>query len=216
MSRFRWNRWDQAVFEGLLVAAIAVVLVIGLLPALATGSGLCAARRISKCESRIFVEAYLDRSLPLTEGGLVSPRGERAGIVGIGETTVTLIFADPTPAQRLLYAVPVVLGTVIILLVLMLLLGIARTLRSGDPFVAGNARRVTAIAVLALIGGIATQLVGQYARAKLLQAPGVPEEFTPVFFELSFLPVIVGLPLAFFAEVFRRGTKLREDVEGLV
>ncbi len=215
MSRVRWNRWDQAVFEGLLVAAIAVVLVIGLLPALATGSGLCAARRISKCESRIFVEAYLDRSLPLTEEGLVSPRGERAGIVGIGETTVTLIFADPTPAQRLLYAVPVVLGTVIILLVLMLLLGIARTLRSGDPFVAGNARRVTAIAALALIGGIATQVVDQFVKAELLQAPGVPEQITPVF-ELSFLPVIVGLPLAFFAEVFRRGTKLREDVEGLV
>lgn len=215
MSRVRWNRWDQAVFEGLLVAAIAVVLVIGLLPALATGSGLCAARRISKCESRIFVEAYLDRSLPLTEGGLVSPRGERAGIVGIGETTVTLIFADPTPAQRLLYAIPMALGWVVTLLVLMLLLGIARTLRSGDPFVAGNARRVTAIAVLALIGGIATQVVDQFVKAELLQAPGVPEQITPVF-ELSFLPVIVGLPLAFFAEVFRRGTKLREDVEGLV
>jgi hypothetical protein len=74
---------------------------------------------------------------------------------------------------------------------------------------------MTAIALLVLIGGTAGQLVYQLARATLIEAPGVPDIVTPVF-EFSFLPVIAGLLLAFFAEVFRRGTRLREDVEGLV
>lgn len=37
-----------------------------------------------------------------------------------------------------------------------------------------------------------------------------------VTFSLSFVPLVLGLVVAFFAEVFRQGAQLRADVDGLV
>ncbi|MBA3618110.1 MAG: hypothetical protein H0W56_00665, partial [Acidothermales bacterium] len=81
----------------------------------------------------------LARPVPLSDEALRPPPGEPSGVVRVdGPTALTLTFPEPTTTQRLLYVVPVVLVTVLTLAVLMLLLGMARTLRRGRPIRPGQ------------------------------------------------------------------------------
>ena len=103
--------------------------------------------------------------------------------------------------------------------VLYLLLRIVRTLGAGDPFVPANARRLTIMGFLTAVGGLLVQAARTIGETNALDrierlAPGLVS--TTREFELSFAPAAAGLLLIGLAEVFRQGTRLREDVEGLV
>lgn len=100
--------------------------------------------------------------------------------------------------------------------VLALLLFMVRTLRSGDPFVPANARRIYAIAAIVGIGGLLTDLLGQWGRHGVLEHPRIAPLVDPESYHLSLLPLAVGVAIAVAAEVFRQGTSLRADVDGLV
>lgn len=100
--------------------------------------------------------------------------------------------------------------------VLALLLFMVRTLRSGDPFVPANARRIYAIAAIVGIGGPLTDLLGQWGRHGVLEHPRIAPLVVPESYHLSLLPLAIGLAIAVAAEVFRQGIALRADVDGLV
>jgi hypothetical protein len=100
--------------------------------------------------------------------------------------------------------------------VLALLLLMVRTLRVGDPFVPANARRMYAIAATVGIGGLLADLLGQWGRHGVLDNPRVAPFVIPESYHLPLLPLAIGVAIAVAAEVFRQGTLLRADVDGLV
>ena len=126
----------------------------------------------------------------------------------------TLIVADPSVSQRFLLGLPDLLLAVIMSIVAGILLLLIRTFDQDDPFVPQNARRLSVIGVLLIsLNGISG--VEKLALEGLLS--GTPLENIPVQSAENFYwALIVGLAALALAEVFRQGSKLRADTQGLV
>ena len=188
----RWTRVDQVLLEGLLYAVPA-------LGVLAVGARLLHAARGD--------EIQVTGPLP---GALVNPA---AGV--LGPLSGTVVVREPGASDYGWDLLPLLLAVVVATVAAFLLLGIARGLRAGDPFTTANARRLTCLAVLVMVGGFFLQTMHDISREALLAA-ALPGQERPWVAELSFWHIPVGVLVFFLAEVFRRGARLREDVEGLV
>ena len=188
----RWTRTDQAFLEGLLWALPGVALLQVLLQGVRSARG-------DALQTDGFVPEQL---VPTTE--LVP-----------GPLSGTVVIADPTATQYGWHLVPMVLLLVLAVVATRLLLGIARSLRTGDPFTAANAGRLTTLGIVVIVGGTFLPVFQSIAHYGVLDplltdAPGGGE------LELQLWPYLTGMLVFFLAEVFRRGARLREDVEGLV
>jgi len=93
------------------------------------------------------------------------------------------------------------------------LLAIVDTVRIGDPFVAGNARRLQAIAWWVLAGEVLRMLVAAIAWAADKAVPSFGIDFDIAF---SFAPWLAVLLLFVLARVFEQGARMRADLEGTV
>ncbi|CAL9574168.1 hypothetical protein SUDANB121_04928 [Nocardiopsis dassonvillei] len=211
-SPFRWSRADSLVLRVLLggflafQAVRAIVLLLWIPGALPAGTlGLNALRH--------WLPADTD-PLPAP----VTVTGEASAHTG---QDLVLVFHDPTPAERLLLAVPDLLGVAAMVLVAFLLLRMAGTLSAGDPFVPANVRRLYAIALTVITGALSVPFAKAFA-GMLLQDRVVESEAPVLFaFEVTFggatgALLLAGFLLVGLAEVFRRGTRMRDDVRGLV
>ena len=124
---------------------------------------------------------------------------------------------SPSPeAERLVMGMRViaVLGLVSVPLgyvVLKRLLAMVETVRAGDPFVAGNADALKAIAWALLALQILSLVIG--AIAKVLSTPAHPLHLDAGFSISGWLAVLLTFLLA---RVFAEGTLMREDLEGTV
>lgn len=99
----------------------------------------------------------------------------------------------------------------------LLLMPVLSSISRGEPFAAGNARRLGLLAVVVLVVGYVGPVLPQLATLLVLSridiGPGGPFVWSLTF---SLLPlVLAGLVLA-TAEAFRRGETITADVEGLV
>lgn len=188
----RWSRTEQVFLEGLLYAVPA-------LGVLAVGVRLLHAARGDA----------LEVTGPLPEGLVRPPEGVTGPIYG------TAVVRDPGASDYGWDLLPLLLALAVTTFAAFLLLGIARGLRDSDPFTAANARRLTSLAVLVTVGGLFLQVFHSISRDALLAAALPGQELVTVL-ELSFWPIPVGMLVFFLAEVFARGARLREDVEGLV
>ena len=112
-------------------------------------------------------------------------------------------------------ALPEVIGSLLLLFVLALLLQMARTLRDGDVFVPRNARRLSTIGLTVLVQALLSPVLPTVTTEALVSGTPMADQlpssitFTGEYVLLAFLILALG-------EVFRRGTKLRADTEGLV
>lgn len=188
----RWSRIDQVVLEGLLCTVPALGL-------LAVAVRLFHALRGDALE----VTGPLPDALVRPAEGVTGP------VVG------TLTLTGPEASDYGWDLLPLLLAVAMAIAVAVLLLGIARGLRQGDPFTTANARRLTSLAVLVTVGGLFLQIFHSISRDALLLA-AAPGQEPPMVFELSLWPIPAGMLVFFLAEVFSRGARLREDVEGLV
>ena len=127
----------------------------------------------------------------------------------------TVVVQEPTAAQYGWYLVPSVLLLVLAVVTARLLLGIVRSLRIGDPFTAVNARRLATLGVVLIVGGTLLPTVRGIALHGVLD-PLVVEGPSTWRLDLALWPALTGILVGFLAEVFARGARLREDVEGLV
>lgn len=187
----RWGRSDQLGLEGLLGLALVLVLVLGIgAPVLVLlGSG------------DVTAPVVLDPSVVQGVPGLTGPvRGD-------------VVLPDPDLGARLLAALPALAGALLAAAVLWRLVGVARSARRAEVFVAANVRRLQGVALLIAVGGTAVSVLGQVCAAQLAQRV---TERDGLSLELRLLPVGVGLLVAFLAEVMRRGARLRDEVDGLV
>ena len=124
---------------------------------------------------------------------------------------------SPSPeAARLVLGLRIiaVLGLVTIPLnhvVLKRMLAIVDTVRSGDPFVSVNARRLQTIAWVLLALQTISVIIG--AIGKTLSNPAHPLHLNAGFSISGWLAVLLTFLLA---RVFAHGTLMRDDLEGLV
>lgn len=147
--------------------------------------------------------------------GTVTDTAAGHGVTLTGTHQADLVFSHPDLGQRLLLALPEIIGSLLLLLILALLLQMARTLRDGDVFVPKNARRLSVIGLTVLVQAVLSPWLPALTTQALVSGTSMADEipfsttFTGQYVLLAFLILALG-------EVFRRGTKLRADTEGLV
>ena len=131
--------------------------------------------------------------------------------------TFTGLGVPPSPETRpLILGMRVIaaLGLVAIPLhyaVLKRLLAMVETVRSGDPFVAANARRLQAVAWVLLALQLLSLVIGGIGKA--ISTPAHPLHLNAGFSPSGWLAVFLTFVLA---RVFAQGTLMREDLEGTV
>ncbi|MEU4542734.1 DUF2975 domain-containing protein [Nonomuraea dietziae] len=127
----------------------------------------------------------------------------------------TVMVAQPTLYQRFLLLAPDLLTALLLGAVALVFLRVVRTLRAGDPFIPPNARRFAVIGALLIGLAVVVPWAEQLALAQLLS--GTPMEGTRITGRDEFRWAgLVGVGVLALAEVFRHGTRLRADTEGLV
>ena len=95
--------------------------------------------------------------------------------------------------------------------VLKRLKAIVQTVRGGDPFVAANAYRLHAIAWALLALQLLSMIIGGIGKA--ISTPAHPLHLDAGFSASGWLAVFLTFVLA---RVFAEGTRMREDLEGMV
>jgi hypothetical protein len=159
-----------------------------------------------------FIEVQAALRSPYPVPGLPPVDAQPVGVSIPG--TVTVVFNEPDRGQQLVSEVPEVLLVAVAFSVMVLLLRVVLAALAGEVFVPANARRLLTIALLMVGGGVLVPASQFAATTWLLRSERLTNVDAPIDFPL--LPVWGGLILLFFAEVFRRGVRLRQDVEGLV
>ncbi|MEU5717536.1 DUF2975 domain-containing protein [Streptomyces sp. NPDC020403] len=200
-----WSQTDSRLLEAALGLTVLLVGVFGvLLPALGV-AGLT-----DPMDTR---EVGVETAARVP--GTVTDAVKGYGMTLTGTHRADLVLAGPDVGQRLLLALPEIVGSLLLLLILALLFKMARTLRGGDVFVPVNARYLSviglAVLVQALLAPALTALTTEILVSGTPMAEQVPFSvtFTGEYALLAFLVLALG-------EVFRRGTTLRADSEGLV
>ncbi|MGW5104888.1 DUF2975 domain-containing protein [Streptomyces sp. NPDC004100] len=200
-----WDRTDNRVLEGVLALTALLFGVFGVLIPVLGVVGL-----IDPMDTRD-VELDVTTRVP----GAVKPVTADYGMTLTGTDRAELGFVHPDFGQRLLLALPEITGSLLLLFVLVLLLRMARTLRSGDVFVPKNARRLSAIGLTVLVQSVLSPLLPALTTALLVRGTDMADR-VPFAVTLSGKYVLLALLVLALAEVFRQGTKLRADTEGLV
>ena len=151
-------------------------------------------------------------------------------MIGIG-LPASAIFQDRIVAEAAakgIAAGPELVGAVLLILAavfamlalalyfLVLLLRIVRSVKDGDPFIAENAQRLSRMGWVALVSQIVMIPIGAMALwiaelTKEIEGVHVDSEMG-----ISGEGILLVLVLFILARVFRRGTEMRDELEGTV
>lgn len=147
--------------------------------------------------------------------GVAAARGD-VTVSGTGDMVLT--FGDPSTWERFMLVLPALLRQVTSFTVAYLVLKVIQSLSAGDPFNPANVRRVYGIAITVLAAAVLWAVADGLTAAELQRAAlGEADVVFAVYLDSGFTNgLLVGFLLAALAEVFRRGTRMREDVKGLV
>ncbi|MEV7126195.1 DUF2975 domain-containing protein [Streptomyces sp. NPDC093260] len=198
-----WARRNDRLLEAVLGAAAAVAAAFGILIPLLGVLGVTAATHTREVGTATAARVADSVTGKTAVDGMTLTGGHRAD----------LVLAHPGPGQRLLLALPELVGSLLLLLVLVLLLGMVRTLRDGDVLVPRNARRLSLIGLAALAQAVLAPVLPALTTRLLVRGTPLAAEipFAVTFTGGLLLPALLLLALA---EVFRRGTRLRADSAG--
>lgn len=152
--------------------------------------------------------------LPFLSGVTVPELDAVGTSYGLAAYDVTL--ADPTVGQRLLDLAPGVLSVGLIATGCVVIIGVMRTIAAGDPFVAGNVRRMRQLAALLLVGPFFTFFLSMSAHGALLGDVDLGSLPLTARLDIPWAWFIAGMVVALLAEAFKAGSRLRDDVDGLV
>ncbi|MDR3107342.1 MAG: DUF2975 domain-containing protein, partial [Bifidobacteriaceae bacterium] len=143
------------------------------------------------------------------------------GTVGIGgvyltpETTAQLTLGRASAAEVIATVGCMVLSSAVLISAFVILIGVVRTIRRGDPFHPRNVKRLYVLAITLIGGWAATSAVGFVASMVVAADPAVAA-LANWRVAVSLTPLFLGLTVMMLAVVFDRGTRLRADTEGLV
>ncbi|MEU6522754.1 DUF2975 domain-containing protein [Streptomyces sp. NPDC046924] len=202
-----WSQADERLLGAVLGLA---VLLVGFFGVLAPALGVVGL--VDPVDTR---EVEVDTGTTAPVPDTVADAAAGHGMTLTGTHRADLVLTDPDPGERLLLALPEFVDSLLLLLVLVLLLQIARTLRGGDVFVPRNARRLSVMGIVVLVQGVLSPMLLSFTTQELVS--GTPlADLIPVSATFSGEYVLLALLVLALSEVFRRGTKLRADTEGLV
>lgn len=209
-SRLRWSRTDSVAMRFVLVLGMVLVGATMALSLLWITTGLSVGG-IGQSD-RVTVHQPID-----APGTVPDVELSVDDVTIAAESTMTLVFEDPSALERLMLVLPALLVQAAALVVLSLVLRVGR----GDPFVPANVRRVHTIAFTVIVASIlvptARGLAGLFLQDGAVPAEGmVLASFEITLGSAPLSGLLVGLMLAALAEVFRRGARMRDDVDGLV
>lgn len=209
-SRLRWSRTDSVAMRFVLVLGMVLVGATMALSLLWITTGLSVGG-VGQTD-RVTVHQPIDAPGTVPDVDLSVDE-----VTIAAESTMTLVFEDPSALERLMLVLPALLVQAAALVVLSLVLRVGR----GDPFVPANVRRVHTIAFTVIVASIlvpaARGLAGLFLQDGVVPAEGmVLASFEITLGSAPLLGLLVGLMLAALAEVFRRGARMRDDVDGLV
>ncbi|MBA2455316.1 MAG: DUF2975 domain-containing protein [Nocardioidaceae bacterium] len=138
-----------------------------------------------------------------------------ASVLPPSSVDVTIRIRDASREQRLLAAGRDAVVIVPLVTIMWLARGLFRSVPDGDPFTAVNVRRLRGIGFLCLLGLPAVSLLTT-AFEDALAATTSTGTILDTPFGISEAGPLVGLGVFALAEVFARGVRLRDDVEGTI
>ncbi len=189
----RSDRWGLGLLLGLVVAGTFLYQVVRPVAAWVTGDGVSVA----------------------IVGDVVVPALDAVG-TGYGQGEYDVVVADPSAWQRLADLLPGVLLTGLVAVGCWLVIAVMRDIAAGDAFRPRNVTRLRVLAVLVAVGIPTVWFVQVPVALALLTSADLGTGGPGVLIDVPWLPVLVGSVVALFAEAFKAGTGLRDDVEGLV
>ena len=189
----RSDRWGLGLLLGLVAAATLLYQVVRPLAAWVGGDGVDVA----------------------TIGDVVVPPLDAVG-TAYGQGAYTVTVSDPSVGQRLADLLPGVLLTGLVAVGCWLVLAVMRDIAAGDAFRPRNVTRLRVLAVLVAVGIPTVWFVQVPVALALLTSADLGTGGPGVLVDVPWLPVLVGSVVALFAEAFKAGSTLRDDVEGLV
>lgn len=189
----RTDRWGLLGLLAVLSLAAAWAWVVGPLVAWAQGDA-------------IPVEMTSPVSVPALEAVGITP----------GSGTYQVLVEDPTVGQRLLSLAPGVAWVIIVGLTCWLVWRLMRTIAAGDPFDPANVTRLRGIGGLLVLGTAVAFAVELVARGVLTSSIDTGDPVVGVFLSVPWLPMVTGMVAALLAEAFKAGSRLRDDLDGLV
>lgn len=152
---------------------------------------------------------------PEMSSAVTVPQLDAAGIAH-GPGTYTVDVVDPSAGQRLLALAPGVLAALLVLLACWCIVLVLRTVAAGDPFQSVNVIRLRVVAAALVLGAPVFYVFQSFANAAVLDSldlTGLELTFT---LEIPWVPMLAGMVVAMLAEAFKAGSRLRDDVDGLV
>ena len=189
----RWDRLGLAVVLGLIAIATTVVTLVLPLIAWAQGENLTV--------------AYVS---PITVPEL------DAVDTAYGEGHYDVIVSDPTTAQRVFDLVPGLMTLPLVLAACWLVLRLMQDIGRGDAFRTRNVTRLRALAAILVIGLPIVFFANLSFTGALLSGAELGTLPPAAWIELPWPAFVAGMCLALLAEAFKAGSRLRDDVEGLV
>ena len=126
-----------------------------------------------------------------------------------------LAVLNPTFAMQWAWIYWQAAGPLLAAVALFVILKIVRSVRSGTPFTKVNASRLRILALLVGVGGTFLAVTNELVRRWLLDnsaASGIVGRE----WNITFIPLLVGVIIGVVAEVWRAGVVMAEDLDGVV
>ena len=139
------------------------------------------------------------------------------GLEGVrhGSGTYRVFLDDPSAVDRLVVMLPGLVHLVVAVGVCWLLWRVMRSIAAGDPFVPANVSRLRLVAALLVVGLSVAFFADLSVRGAIAGRVWQGGEAEAVL-SVPWFAVVVGMVVALLAEAFKAGSRLRDDVEGLV
>lgn len=189
----RFDRWGLAAILGLVAVVTAVVEVVAPVVRWVGGD-----------------------ALPVRAGATVEVPGLRLPLADDGAGSFEVLVPEPGGAWRLFDLVPGILLTAMVLLGCWLLLAVMRTVAAGDPFHPANVGRLRAVGMMLVLGAPVVYFVDRLVSDLLLSRADLAGIEVDALLAVPGIPVIAGMVVALLAEAFKGGSRLRDDVDGLI
>lgn len=155
-------------------------------------------------------------ALPLPfSGEVVVPALDAAGI-RYDSADYLVHIEDASTSQWVLHLLPGLGFAAVVVLGALLLLPVMRRVGAGDPFAPGAVWRLRTIGMLLLVGWPVLTVAQALADGAALAWAGIEGLPAGASLTIPVGPVVAGLAVGLVAEAFAAGSRLREDVEGLV
>lgn len=148
-------------------------------------------------------------------GKITVPELDRVG-TAYGSGVYDVVVDDPTLWQRVTDLAPGVLMALLILGVVVLLQRVLQRIVAGEPFAPGQVTRLRLVAFLLGLGMPIVLAIEFVAGGVLLGSVDLGDMDLIAEVDVPWLMLAAGMVVALFAEAFKSGAGLRDDVSGLV